>query len=276
VIDAIAFVLAFSVTAIVLSTVYFRRFRITRPPIGVFNLRDLSYMMVCIILIPFLYLALPVYLVAALLILSTASLLYFVWEPIVRVRWITWLTTVVVLGSDIWVAMQYGASSQLFSIVNDVVNVVVIVGITNIWAQSGMKARDVAILSCGLMIYDFTATSLTPLMGDMMQRLAGLPLSPQVSWGVPHSAVYASIGLGDLLLAAVFPMIMRKAYGPMAGYVAITVSVTAILGMFAAPIGTVFPAMIVLGPLAVVQYVYWSRRLGPERTTQVYLRMEPM
>ncbi len=273
---ASAVVVTFSAVGILFSSLYFRRFRIARPPIGVFNFRDLVYLMLGVVLVPFLYLVIPIWSVAALLILSTASLLYFTWEPVVRTRWAIWLATIAVLGADIWSALQYSLSGQAFSLVNDFVVVVIVVGVTNLWAQSGMKARDVTILSGGLMIYDFTATTLLPSMGDLMERLVGLPLSPQVAWGTQHTAFYASIGLGDLLLASIFPMIMRKAYGPAAGYTSIAISIAAILGMFVTPIGTMFPAMIILAPLAIVQYVYWLRRNGAERSTQEYLQMEPL
>jgi hypothetical protein len=58
--------------------------------------------------------------------------------------------------------------------------IAVVIGLTNLWAQNGMKAHDVAILVAVLMGYDFTATTLLPVMGDMMHRLVTLPLAPQV------------------------------------------------------------------------------------------------
>ena len=71
-------------------------------------------------------------------------------------------------------------------------------------------------------------------MTDLITRLASIPFAPVVSWGVgPDRFV---IGLGDLLLATVFPLAMRKAYGRSAGIVAITIN----LGAIAAPMG-VFP-----------------------------------
>ena len=36
------------------------------------------------------------------------------------------------------------------------------------------------------------------------------------------------------------------------------------------------PLMTGLGPLMVVQYAFWVRRHGPERTTWEYLRAEPL
>ena len=38
----------------------------------------------------------------------------------------------------------------------------------------------------------------------------------------------------------------------------------------------IFPAMVVLGPLMVLQYAYWRRRCGTERTTWQYLQAEPL
>lgn len=37
----------------------------------------------------------------------------------------------------------------------------------------------------------------------------------------------------------------------------------------------IFPVMVLLGPLMVLQYVYW-RRQQPERTTWRYLQAEPL
>ena len=34
--------------------------------------------------------------------------------------------------------------------------------------------------------------------------------------------------------------------------------------------------MVVLGPLMVLQYAYWRRRCGKERTTWQYLQAEPV
>ncbi len=277
---ALVVVLALAAAAIILSMLYFRRFRIERPPIGVFNLQDVAFMMVGIILVPFLYVWLPTWLVGALLALSTLSLLYFMWEPVLRARLAVWLAVLLMLGADIWASMQYGATSAAFYAINDIVILAVIVGLTNLWAQSGMKARDVAILAGFLALYDFTATTLLPLMGDMMLRLAGLPLAPDVVWsgasGAGGTLVFVGIGLGDLLLASVFPLVMRKAFGRGAGYGAMLLAMVAICGVFFLPISTVFLAMVVLGPLMVAQYIYWARRKGQERTTWQYLQAEPV
>ena len=56
------------------------------------------------------------------------------------------------------------------------------VGIANLWAQSGMRARDAAILGGALTLYDLVATSYLPLMGELFERVAELPFAPIVGW----------------------------------------------------------------------------------------------
>jgi hypothetical protein len=270
-------VLAFAVAAVALSWLYFRRFQVARPPIGAFNLTDVAFIMAGIILVPYLYLLLPLWLVAGLLVLGALSVLYFLWEPVLRARALVWLVTIALIGADLWAALQFGTTGNAFFIVNNIVLLAMVVGLSNLWAQSGMRSRDVVILGGFLIFYDLTATWLLPLMDDMMLRLAGLPFSPMVAWAVGTGAGSAvSIGLGDLLLASVFPLVMRKAFGRAAGRAAMLVALGAIAALMLVPIATTFPVMIVLGPLMVVQYAYWSRRHGRERTTRQYLQAEPL
>jgi hypothetical protein len=268
-------VLGFAVSAVLLSWLYFRRFQVTRPPIGVFNLTDIAFMIGGIILVPYLYLLLPLWLVAGLLLVGTLSVVYFLWEPVLRARLLVWLVSLVMVGADIWASVSFGNTSNGFFIINNILLVTMVVGLTNLWAQSGMKARDVTILGGFLMFYDFTATWLLPLMGDMMLRLAGLPLSPMVGWAVGGSEQWVGIGLGDLLLASVFPLVMRKAFAKTAGVGAMLVALAAIAAIMLLPLRVIFPVMIVLGPLMIIQYVYRSRVQGEERATWQYLQAEP-
>src|SRR5215217_5316579 len=141
---ALLVVLGLAVAAVLFSWLYFGRYKITRPPIGVFNLKDIAFMIGGIILVPYLYLLLPIWLVAALLVVSTLSVNYFLWEPVLRSRLLVWVASLVFVGADIWVSAQFGTVSNQFFVVNDVVLLVMVVGLTNLWAQSGMKARDAA------------------------------------------------------------------------------------------------------------------------------------
>lgn len=64
---------------------------------------------------------------------------------------------------------------------------------------------------------------------------------------------------------------MRKAFGRVAGVAAIVLALGVIGGLLAlvglGAFGGAFPVMVVLGPAMVVQYAYWRRRRGAERTT---------
>jgi hypothetical protein len=166
----------------------------------------------------------------------------------------------------------------VFFLVNNTVLVLATVGVANLWAQSGMKVRDVAVLRGALALYDLVATSLMPLMTDLVWRLASIPFAPVVTWGGGPDRLL--IGLGDLLLATTFPLVMRKAFGRSVGIAAMIINLCTIAGMLAflvlAKAEMALPVMTGLGPLMVLQYVFWMRRQGAERTTWQYLQAEPL
>src|SRR5450432_619154 len=133
---------------------YFRHYLINRPSIGVFTLTDVLLMIMLIIVFPFLYLILPLWLAASLFMLSILSILYSTWKPIVQTRLATWLIVLIVVMIDSSAAFLMESYREVFNVANNVVLLMVIIGIANLWAQSGMKARDVAILSGFLAFYD--------------------------------------------------------------------------------------------------------------------------
>lgn len=222
---------------------YFRRYQVSRPPIGVFTLTDLALMVLFIMLVPFLYLILPL-----------------------------WLAVLVLLAADSGATLLFGGGHNGFFAVNNAMLIVVIVGISSLWAQSGMKARDAAVLGAFLAVYDFVATSQLPVMSELLTRLAGLPLAPAIAWQSGRSVL--GIGLGDLLLATVFRLVMRKAFGRQAGIVAMILALATIGVLLGLPLHGVFPVMVVLGPLMMLQYLFWSRRQGQEQTMWQYLQEE--
>jgi hypothetical protein len=128
------------------------------------------------------------------------------------------------------------------------------------------------------LLYDLLFTSVLPLMADLFVHLGSLPFAPQVAWPLPDGRVLA-IGLGDLLLAAVFPLVMRKAYGTTAGAWALGLTVAAFAAVLLLPVAlpslAIFPVMVVLGPLMAVQVWRWRRRVTVERTTWQYRQAEP-
>ena len=262
-----------------LSWRYFRRYQMTRPPLGVFSLGDVAFMLGSIIVIPYLYLSIPRWIVATLLLLSASSLLYFVFEPVLRVRWAIGAVTLSLVLTDLGAAWGMGAQSLMFVIVNNLVQILSVVGITVLWAQSGMKARDLAILALALAVYDFVFTTQLPLMADLFHRLSGLPFAPLVTWPLENAGQWLGIGLGDLLLAAAFPLVMRKAFGRPAGLAALLSGLGVLALLLVLPMSDaltkIFPVMVVLGPLMGLQYLYWRRQHGAERTMRQYLLAEP-
>ena len=276
---ALLVILSHTAAAILLGWGYFRRYAVTRPPIGVFNLWDIAVMMGGIILVPYLYLLLPIWLVGGLLALGILSVLYFAWEPILRARWAIWLLALGLVALDIAAVLWFGPATTPFFAVNNVVLVLAIVGITNLWAQSGMKARDVALLAGVLAIYDVIVTWQLTQTADLFSRLFGLPLAPIIAWPIGAGGEWLGIGMGDMLLATVFPLVMRKAFGRAAGLASLVSNLSLILVLLTVAVlsrlQVLFPVMILLGPLTILQYAYWRRRIGRERTTRQYLEAEP-
>jgi hypothetical protein len=263
--------------AVLLGTLYFRRYALARPPIGVFTLLDVGVVLCGIVLVPLLYLSLASWLVGGLLALGALSAIYVAGEPVLRSRGVLWMVVCGVAAAELWIATSVGPDATPFRILNNAVVVLAAVGFANLWAQSGMKARDAAVLGGALTVYDLVATSWLSLMGDLLARVAALPFAPLVAWPV-ESGGYLGIGLGDLLLATVFPLVMRKAYGRAAGWTSVGLSIGGMVGSFTAANlfgATVFPVMVVLGPLMVLQYVRWASLRGAERTTATYLQAEP-
>ena len=261
-------VLAFSLLAVLLGWRYFHRYRIQRPPIGVVNLWDVAFMMGGIVIVPYLYLFLPAWLVGGLLGVAALGVLSFTLGAVIhRPVWI-WLPVLALGLADLLALRFAGAHSRTSFAANNTVQVLMVAGIANLWAQSGLKARDAAILGVALTIYDVIFTAYLPLMGDLFARLDGLPFAPLVGWSWGEDQ-WLAIGVGDLLLATVFPLVMRKAYGQRAGGVALVLAIGALLAVFSLPLLELlrapFPAMVVLGPLMAVQVVIWRRGQGSER-----------
>jgi len=272
-------VFSISVVIILGSLFYFRRWKITRPPVGVFNLLDVTIMLMGIILMPLFYLVVPEWLMSGLLILGGVGLLYMFFEGFSWSHSATWLATMLLCVANLGAFWQFGANSTALFITNDLVQVLLVIGVVNLWVQSGMKARHAAILGAALIAYDFIFTALLSMMSDLFNRLGQTPFAPMVAWQAGSGAQWVAIGLGDLLMAAVTPLVLRKAYGTNASLMAAICSLAALLSVLFLPVamlGKTFPVMVVLGPLIVAQYLFWYWRKGKERTTHQYLSQEPI
>lgn len=261
-----------------LSWLYFRRCAVTRPPIGVFNMRDVAILMTAIAVIPYVYLELPLAVVACLLTITVTSILYFTLEPVLQRRLVVLAVAAIAVGADIALAMTEGTTSNSFLALNDALMVLAVIGVANLWVQSGMGAREVTALAAALAVYDFVATSQLTLMTDLIGRLSEIPFVPFLAWDAA-SGDGLGVGLGDLLLLSAFPLAMRKSFGRTAGLAGLGIGLAVLAGVLVVielgVIETAIPVMVVLGPLMVAQYAFWNRRL-PQRTTWQYLRAEPL
>jgi len=112
-------------------------------------------------------------------------------------------------------------------------------------------------------VYDFVFTSQLPLTADLFTRLASSPFVPMFAWPAGQRGVWLGLGLGDVLLASAFPLVMGKAFGHRATVSAIAVEAVAIGSLLALPalnrLRAAFPVMVVLGPLMIAHYVYWRQ-----------------
>jgi hypothetical protein len=266
-----------AVATTLLSWGYFGRYRLSRPPIGVMTLSDVFVLIAGVVLIPCLYLALPGWLATAILGIGSLGMLQLLVQPVLPGPWPSWVVAGSLVGTDVLLAALAGTGSLAYLALNNLVLMLLVAGVTNLWAQSGLTARDLAVMAAALTVYDLIATTLLPLTGDLIARLATLPFTPLLAWP-SGDGTWLGLGLGDLLLATVGPLILRKAFGNAAGQVALLISLVTIGAVVAMPLfgllrGT-FPVMIVLGPLLVGQYAVWFRRQGPERTTAAYLAAE--
>jgi hypothetical protein len=261
-----------------LGMAYFRRYAIARPPFGVINLWDVALLLAGIVLVPYLYLGLPPWLAVALLGLGLATLTYTMLEPILRRKPLILLLTLLLIGADLLAASRWGTNSTAFFLINNTLLVLAIIGFSNLWAQGGMAARAAAILAAALTIYDFIFTARLSLMTDLFVRLSALPFAPVLAWPIAGTDRWLGLGLGDLIVATLTPLVLRKAYGCAAGAAAITLNALAVALVLMLPflgLRATFPVMVVLGPLAVLQYFYWQQRRGGERATWQYRQAEP-
>jgi hypothetical protein len=270
---------ALSAVAVGAAWWYFRACAITRPPLGTVNLGDITMTLGFVVVLPFLYLWLPGWLVVTMLAITALSVLSFVIEPLAASPVVRWGAVGGLVVAHLVAARAFGTGSGLFLLVNDAVMLGTVVGVSNLWAQGGLRARHLAIFAGAIAAYDLVATGMLPLTTDMLGRLAGFPFLPMVAWPT-GGGEWAGIGLGDLLVAAVGPLVMRKAYGRGAGLATVALALGSIGGVLLVArweaLPETFPTMIVLGTLLAGQVWWLSRRHNGERTFARYLAEEPL
>jgi hypothetical protein len=276
-VTAIVAVTGLASVAVAFAWLYFRRFEVQRPPLGVFNGADVVLLFVMIVALPFLYLALPSWLVGVVFCGLALNLFYFALEPVVRRRAMLWTAALSLIAADVVARVIVGGGSWSSVIVNDVELIVIGAVAANMLAQGGMRTRHLGLTAAMLALYDVLATSRTDLMGRLIAHLAALPYAPLIVW--PDGDRFLGLGLGDVLMMALAPLVLRKAFGRRAGILAAAVGIAVAGGLLAAVTAGAFsrsiPVMTVLGPLVLVQIGVWRMHAGHERTTFEYLQAEP-
>ncbi|MFL6144226.1 MAG: hypothetical protein ACJ72N_20470 [Labedaea sp.] len=270
---AVNWLLLYAATAVILlaAWLYFRRVRVDRPPVGVFNLRDVIFTFVVLIIIPPLYLDLPTWLVASILVVMATGLSYLTTRPMVGGR-----IAIAVAGglaiSEVTLTLGGYGQSAGFVILNDLAVGLLVVGVCNIWAQSGVRAREIVVFASAVAVFDLVAVWLMPLMLEFFTQVRALPFAPMLAVGTGADAVV--IGMGDLLFVVLWPLVAAKAFGRGAGLLAAGGTLGCVLALgiaFTANVFTVaLPAMVFIAPVVLVQYLLFRRRYRVERTTGEY------
>lgn len=276
--DAAHLVALYVVGVAAAAWVLFRRVSLRRPWVGVINPRDVALMFAVVAVSPYLYLALPAWGSAVLASATVVLAVYFTLGTVGSSRLsVGMVGVVVVVAADVGTAAIAGERSNAFALVNGVVLALLVVGMAILFAQWGMRARDVAALAGALALYEALAGSQLTLMADLMGRVGNVPFVPVVGWWQGGDSV--AIGFADLLLAVVFPLVARKAFGRGPGLAALLVSLVAVTLVVVLVnrdgLGD-WPPMVVLGPLIVAQHFWWVHKRGRERAMWEYLRDEPV
>ncbi|AKU16698.1 hypothetical protein VV02_13855 [Luteipulveratus mongoliensis] len=254
------------VLAIVASVIYLLRYRMDRPPVGVVNRSDVYLISVFVIVLPVAYLHLPGWIVGSIFAVLGTALIRLTLVPVVGSRGGTCVA--LTLGiADVSICLGLGSHSALFDLVNGAALILLMVGATNTWVQGGMRTSNVAMLAAFLVAYDLVATWALPMMVDFYGRVEALPFTPVLRWG--SGGNLAAIGLGDILMATLWPLVLTKAHSRRD---AVTGAALTLGGLVLIHIGfelgvldSLVPAMIFIGPAVLLHFLLLRRR-RPERT----------
>jgi hypothetical protein len=250
------------------SVVYLYRVRMPRPPVGRFTPGDIAIMSVMLIVLPAAYLRLPAAAVSAVfgVVLFTAAQATL--APLVGGLRAAGITALPVAAE---IAARLTGHAHLMLVVNNGLIIVAVVGVVNMWAQTGMSAAHVAALATVLTCYDVGATWLGALTQQFLAKVAAEPFLPMLA--VVGGQNPGGFGLGDCLVLAMWPVVLIKAFGKRPAWLGAVIGLTvAVLIEFAfhdhwVGFYAIIPTMSIVGPLIIIQYAVWRRRLGRERTT---------
>jgi hypothetical protein len=261
---------------------YFRRVRLERPAIGTFNGRDIVVLFCFIVTLPVLYLFLPHWALTSFLVLTFVASLSIGYRPLLPNGQL-WLLIGLAIGANIWIARTMLGTVTGWQAYWALTSVIVLLGasaVANLYVQGGMYLRHVAIFAFALAFYDAMFSVVIPLTPRLADAFIGYPLDPSV--GMRVGIYNANIGIGDLLVYALFLIAAFKAYGRRAARVAMGLIVVFGSAMPAlAPLvisavtrgdaNIAVPAQACFGPVALLAYLWMHRRWGTERTMREFL-----
>jgi hypothetical protein len=259
---------------------YFRRVRMERPPVGTFNGRDIGILLGFIIALPFLYAALPGWVLTCFLVLTFASALSIGYRPLVGSTR-SWIFIGLLVGANIWTSrtmLGTVAGWQLWWAELSVLVALASIAVANLYVQGGMQLRYVAWFALALSAYDVVFTAVIPLTNKLIEELLGTPLDP--SLGMRFGIDNYSVGIGDLLVYAMFAVAAYKAYGWRAARLALGLIVVfgacvpnlapLLINFVDARGDAIVPAQAFFGPPAFVCYLWLRHKYGRERTMAEY------
>jgi hypothetical protein len=266
-----------TLTTNMLALLYLRRTRIERPPVGTFNGRDIVVLSCFLITLPLLYVVLPQWALTGFLVLTFTSALAIGYRPLLSPTKL-WVGIGALIGMNVWMTRTLLGTVlgwQIYWVENSIIVLLGAVAIANLYVQGGMRLKHIAWFALGLAVYDVLFTLKWPITNKLAERFLGFPLDPSVAF---RMGVYnASIGIGDLLVYALFCLAAYKAYGRTACRIAMVL--TAVFGAALpalAPLVTrafldartdlIVPAQTSFGPVAFLCYQWMRHRWGAERT----------
>ena len=136
--------------------VYRARVTMPRPPVGVFTRSNIVTMIVLLALMPYAYLHLPVTVVIVLFGASLLGMVHLTLAPVLGTRrcW-----PLILCGTTV----SSGAFGWHVGVIvaNDLILVLAVVGVANMWTQTGITPGQVAGLAAALTVYDLLATGLS-------------------------------------------------------------------------------------------------------------------
>ncbi|MFD5417068.1 hypothetical protein ACFWJT_03360 [Streptomyces sp. NPDC127069] len=252
---------------------YFRTVRAARPPVGVFNGRDIFVIMGFVLALPYVYLALPGGALPAVLALVFAGGLSVGYRPVIGNGRLRWALIAVLIAGVFAAHLAFGELAAPYWIANSCVVGLVVVSATNLNVQGGMRLRNVAWFLLALTLYDAFFAWVVPLTEELSEAVQGYPFAPAAGLRIGDD-LGAVVGMGDLLAYALFTTTAYKAYGKaglrtgialvlLFGAVAPVVTLH-VVGVVTGHVPAVMPAQVFFGPAAFIGYLLLRRR-GPER-----------